>query len=94
MPLKLIERGSIPCFVAAWTMIVRICSRISILSGLLSVQSRFGLPARRIAQGDLIHQRHRQIFYLIFRTDCFRLKRPAAGWASHPLEIADFHGTQ
>ncbi len=33
-----------------------------------------------------------QLCYLHHRSDCFRLERPVAGWDSHPLEIADFHG--
>ena len=32
------------------------------------------------------------ICYLLRRSDCFRPSDRLAGWDSHPLEIADFHG--
>ena len=33
-----------------------------------------------------------RIRYLLHRSDCFRPSDRLAGWDSHPLEIADFHG--
>ena len=33
-----------------------------------------------------------QICYLLYRSGCFRPSDRLAGWDSHPLEIADFHG--
>ena len=33
-----------------------------------------------------------RICYLLRRSDCFRPSDRLAGWDSHPLEIADFHG--
>jgi hypothetical protein len=33
-----------------------------------------------------------RIRYLLHRSDCFRPNDQLAGWDSHPLEIADFHG--
>jgi hypothetical protein len=33
-----------------------------------------------------------RIRYLLRRPDCFRPSDRLAGWDSHPLEIADFHG--
>ena len=33
-----------------------------------------------------------RICYLLHRSDCFRPSDRLAGWDSHPLEIADFHG--
>src|SRR5271168_4828436 len=58
--------------------------------GLLGVHSRFGLHVRRVAQGDPLHRRLRWLRLLHHRSDCYRLERPAAGWVSHPLEIAAF----
>lgn len=69
-------------------------SRDLVFRGLLGVHSRFGLPARWIAQGDPFHQRLRRIRYLLRRSDCYRLERPVAGWELHPLEIAGFHGAR
>jgi hypothetical protein len=37
--------------------------------GLLSVHSRYGLPARGVARGDPLHRRLRR------RSDCYRLER-------------------
>jgi hypothetical protein len=59
--------------------------------GLLSVHSRSGLHARRVAKATL-YRRLRRIRYLLRRSDCYRLERPVAGWESHPLRTADFHG--
>src|SRR5882724_9768727 len=58
--------------------------------GLLSVHSRYGLPARGVAQGDPFHRRLRQFCYLHCRSDCYRLERPLAGWELHPLKIYAF----
>jgi hypothetical protein len=33
-----------------------------------------------------------RIRYLLHRSGCFRPSDRLAGWDSHPLEIADFHG--
>ena len=33
-----------------------------------------------------------RICYLLRRPDCFRPSDRLAGWDSHPLKIADFHG--
>jgi len=53
--------------------------------GLLSVHSRYGLHARRVAQGDPLYRRLQPICHLLDCSDCYRLERPVAGWESHPL---------
>jgi len=59
-------------------------------AGWSSVHSRFGLHVRRVAQGDPLHRRLRQVRHLPCRSDCYRLERPVAGRESHPLKTAAF----
>ena len=60
--------------------------------GLLGVHSRFGLPVRSITQGDLYQSTSTHVVTSLRRSGCFRPSDRLAGWDSHPLEIADFHG--
>jgi len=53
--------------------------------GLLSVHSRYGLPARGVAQGNPFYRRLRQLRCLRCRSDCYRPQRLVAGWELHPL---------
>ena len=57
--------------------------------GLLSVHSRYGLAARRIANRSF-PRRLRQCRHRQCRSDCYRLERPLAGWGSHPLKDRAF----
>jgi hypothetical protein len=47
--------------------------------GLLSVHSRYGLPARRVALGDPFHRRLRLLRCLRSRSDCYWLERQLPG---------------
>ncbi len=60
--------------------------------GLLGVHSRFGLPVRSITQGDFYQSTSTHVVTSLRRSGCFRPSDRLAGWDSHPLEIADFHG--
>ena len=70
----------------------RVGFRHSPFRGLLGVHSRFGLPVRSITQGDLYQSTSTHVVTSLRRSDCFRPSDRLAGWDSHPLEIADFHG--
>jgi hypothetical protein len=41
-------------------------------------------------KGDPLHRRLRQLRYLHYRSDCYRLERPVAGWDLHPLSVGAF----
>jgi hypothetical protein len=61
---------------------------------------KFSRPARRSRtlrpggsqnrRNDPFHRRLRQYRYLYYRSDCYRLERPLAGWELHPLKIDAF----
>ena len=67
-------------------------SAICPFRGLLGVHSRFGLPVRSITQGDFYQSTSTHVVTSLRRSGCFRPSDRLAGWDSHPLEIADFHG--
>ena len=53
------------------------------------------VPACMVAEPPKVTRYTRvlhHICYLLRRSDCFRPSDRLAGWDSHPLEIADFHG--
>jgi hypothetical protein len=49
-----------------------------LLRGLLSVHSRYGLYACRVAQGDPLHRRLRRLRYLRRRFDYYRVERTSS----------------
>ena len=58
--------------------------------GLLSVHSRYGLRARRVAQGDPLHRRLRLLRYLHNRSVGYGPERQFARRDSHPLKTSAF----
>jgi hypothetical protein len=58
----------------------------------ISCLARFGLHVRSITQGDLYAEYFNEFVTSLRRSDCYRPSDRLAGWDSHPLEIADFHG--
>ena len=53
------------------------------------------VPACMVAKSPIVTRYTRvlqRICYLLRRPDCFRPSDRLAGWDSHPLKIADFHG--
>ena len=51
------------------------------------------VPACMLAKpprGGPLYRRLRQLRYLYYRSDCYRLERPVAGWELHPLRIGAF----
>ena len=60
--------------------------------GLLSVHSRYGLHARRVAFSDPLHQRLQQSRCLHCRSDCYRVERTSSRAGIPPLWTSAFHG--
>ena len=59
--------------------------------GLLGVHSRCGLHTRAVTNSRPANRRLQPFRHLHDCSGCFRLER-FAGWVSHPLESAAFHG--
>jgi hypothetical protein len=91
-PADLLGPSLVPPAAAAFPHIQRGRLPPHLFRGLLSVHSRDGLPARRVASGDPLHQRLRRVRGLPRRSDCYRLERQLPGGTHTRWGRAPFHG--